>query len=541
MGTFLTDPDSTLFPDKVATREIPPGLTSANVTRAADLIALRDALYDLRYHVSGFVNVKSYGAKGDGITDDTAALQAAIAAAKAADAGLLIPRGTFLVSQILFNDCAEMHVHSLGAVIKGKTIGSYPYLVKVDRASKEMIFTGGLFIDGSFNVGYTCAVFVAGDHSMFHNMVFRNCALAWKFDDDTSAAGERGVMEVSVTGGHSYGCLRVIEAYGANTVVNFNGFFIVSGPRSVSSDPAWLAADYTAVRLVGAVLYVTGGEIVATEANTANPAVDLRPIATTDPQYQSPYGRVTVFNSPVETPVFAATTNPAAVASTDTAPVIILQGAQGSVAGNSIWITLLNTFPGSVIIKGCSFYAPNGTTRSVATILSNSATANIYLDDSSFGRGFLQGLNAITGGVVHFQGKQILNVRKSTTSIAAAALTNVAYSTSDGNSNSSRFQTAFNTGTGVFTTPAGGLRDVVIEAHAQLATPAASADFGIKINGVVYQWAEYTASNAKHLRVLIPLLNAGDTVVMAMATNTGAAILLDNSDFNRLTIMASLP
>jgi hypothetical protein len=47
------------------------------------------------------VNVFNYGAKGDGVTDDTSALNSAISAANSADATLFIPSGTYNVSNSL--------------------------------------------------------------------------------------------------------------------------------------------------------------------------------------------------------------------------------------------------------------------------------------------------------------------------------------------------------------------------------------------------------------------------------------------------------
>lgn len=44
------------------------------------------------------VNVKDYGAKGDGVTDDTASIQAAVAAIPTTGATLLFPHGTYLIS-----------------------------------------------------------------------------------------------------------------------------------------------------------------------------------------------------------------------------------------------------------------------------------------------------------------------------------------------------------------------------------------------------------------------------------------------------------
>lgn len=50
------------------------------------------------------INVKSYGATGNGVTDDTTNLQLAIAAAKAARLPVYFPRGTYLISDSLTLD-----------------------------------------------------------------------------------------------------------------------------------------------------------------------------------------------------------------------------------------------------------------------------------------------------------------------------------------------------------------------------------------------------------------------------------------------------
>ena len=62
-------------------------------------------------------NVKSYGAVGDGVTDDTAAFTTAIAAA--AGGVLVVPEGTFIVTGITINVALELRLRT-GAMIKQK-------------------------------------------------------------------------------------------------------------------------------------------------------------------------------------------------------------------------------------------------------------------------------------------------------------------------------------------------------------------------------------------------------------------------------------
>jgi hypothetical protein len=65
-------------------------------------------------HVSGFVNVRSYGAKGDGVTDDTAAIQAAIDTYTAAGAAgvVYLPAGRYRITSTIY---ARAHVTLRGA------------------------------------------------------------------------------------------------------------------------------------------------------------------------------------------------------------------------------------------------------------------------------------------------------------------------------------------------------------------------------------------------------------------------------------------
>lgn len=91
MGVFVTGNTPLPSPKIDAT---PPQGNPAELD-AADINSLWSALDDVRTQATGVVNVKSYNAKGDGTTDDTAAIAAALAVVNASGSTLFFPPGTY--------------------------------------------------------------------------------------------------------------------------------------------------------------------------------------------------------------------------------------------------------------------------------------------------------------------------------------------------------------------------------------------------------------------------------------------------------------
>ena len=87
-----------------------------------------------------WVDVRCYGAAGNGVSDDTAAIDRALAAALATGEPLFFPHGTFKLTRTLVIDYAAwadtgFRVISMGAVLDGRTISSAPVL--------EILCSGG--------------------------------------------------------------------------------------------------------------------------------------------------------------------------------------------------------------------------------------------------------------------------------------------------------------------------------------------------------------------------------------------------------------
>ncbi len=85
---------------------------------------------------SVLLNVRSFGAVGDGVCDDTAALQAAVAACPA-DGTVYVPAGTYLVHPVFLKSSMTLLIEE-GAVLLGDTERShYPILPGMVRETGE--------------------------------------------------------------------------------------------------------------------------------------------------------------------------------------------------------------------------------------------------------------------------------------------------------------------------------------------------------------------------------------------------------------------
>lgn len=153
MGTFVTDPttDATdIFPDgdKVG-QTIPVGLSVDNVMRGIEANAIRDALLDLRTDARATVHLRHYGAVGDGVTDDTASIRAAIAACPEGGRILGQQGKTYYITRQSDGQCLEI-TKALDLDWGGATILYRPYLVG-DAAATH---APAIYIHGSSGTAY---------------------------------------------------------------------------------------------------------------------------------------------------------------------------------------------------------------------------------------------------------------------------------------------------------------------------------------------------------------------------------------------------
>lgn len=135
-------------------------------------------VYDISGLVAGgaYVNVKDYGAVGDGVTDDAAAIQSALDSISVTGGVVFFPNGTYLIKQYLFYYSNQTLYFENGAtLLQGAAINAL--LIAAGDASiteyngtHDVIIDGGIFDGGAYTTNNTL---LGCSHS--RNITIRNC------------------------------------------------------------------------------------------------------------------------------------------------------------------------------------------------------------------------------------------------------------------------------------------------------------------------------------------------------------------------------
>jgi hypothetical protein len=126
------------------------------------------------------VNVKDFGAVGDGVTDDTAAIQAAVDFSLINNKSIFIPSGVYLIGQLSFSGSIEMSGNGDANTILRFNGGSYGiaatlnspnYFISINNIGFETTGTTGYAIDLNYTVlGFSDR---ADERVEFKNLRFR--------------------------------------------------------------------------------------------------------------------------------------------------------------------------------------------------------------------------------------------------------------------------------------------------------------------------------------------------------------------------------
>ena len=480
-----------------------------------------------------------FGAGGRGTTDDTEAVQRAIDSVGERPGSRLILGGKYAVTSLLVNRFG-FTIEAENAWLVARP-GPAEYLLRFAPGAHSSTITGNLFIDLDYNLGYACAINVNARHFTAHNVNMWRCPLGWLIGDRKWATSgipgdaERGDSEIEIIGGSTAHCLRAVEAVGANTIVKFTGALLYSFPWSLrDGDPrkaAWEAADCTDIRAIGALIYIDSGAIA--NFNTI-PLIDVQPIATTNREYFSDYGKVFVNSTHVEGGNFFAATNPRGIVSAGRTNSLSMLGCNGYLSSDNPVVTTDPRFLGGILIQNCGFYRA-GRTSAIAVIGNRQATVSI--DPSSFFDASAKGLNAVRGGTQKFTNRMLVQVQRAAQSIPPAGDV-VRFRDLDHLPDGADFEACYDPATGVFTCPYGGLVNVTVKAAMAVAQGAPNDVSEVEIlrNGTPVYYRKVAGYGAE-IEYTIPVLAEGDKVAVRLRSPASQA--LDGGVGNYLQITAS--
>ena len=155
----------------------------------------------------GVFNVADYGATGDGVTDDSAAIQAAIDACEAAGGGeVYFPSGTYIADNMTIDD-DFVHVTSGGGVtIKPNTLGVSGTPMEIFTVSGDSCSVSNLYLDlgDPYNVDFNYGVYGNGANGLTVEGV---SVLGSGYAISTINSDNVSIRQCSVSGYAEYGVL----------------------------------------------------------------------------------------------------------------------------------------------------------------------------------------------------------------------------------------------------------------------------------------------------------------------------------------------
>ena len=384
---------------------------------AAVLRTVQDRLRDT-------VNVKDFGAKGDGVTDDTAAIAAAYAYVKGLSLyyNLVFPPGRYLTeSQFVFTDCYFACFEMEGACFVGGSKGSnYDSVFKVINAENFKIhgawsvtadshFTGPTRDPNRYANGFYLTTAPGGAFTAIaayvdiYGLTAHHCLNGVKvgeFNNDTQIA------EVTFHGLMTPFCPSGVSVSGSQAVVTFVGSLIDSNVVTNFSPPL-TSPVYCGLLVEGSEVNIVGGEIgFHSGAPAGAAAIEIQPCSSTT--YGNQYGSVQIDNANVETTTtLALISNPRALAT----PGSTLSGFSstnckgyfGNLPTNSIAVVDVEdaSYAGAISIPDGNLFYYNAGTRTVSQInCSIAPSTRIAVGKTAFNvaSGFLDWMNGVAGG-----------------------------------------------------------------------------------------------------------------------------------------------
>jgi hypothetical protein len=209
-----------------------------------------------------YVSVKDFGAVGDGVTNDTTAFQNALNQSNKKT--VIIPAGRYLINSLEVTQQFTT-ILSEGAELVLNPVGAYTHALKL--STNFLTIVGQLTFDGGLNSNYDCTLWIKGGYGRYENITFRFCKLAIRI-------GESGVNQVSLSEMFfskciTNGCRNALEMYGLFSVANFTDCLMAG-----NEDASWAGQDGTTIKNFGGRIFYENGYLYGGSSDT-QPIIEI--------------------------------------------------------------------------------------------------------------------------------------------------------------------------------------------------------------------------------------------------------------------------
>lgn len=465
--------------------------------------------------------VANFGADPTGATDSYAALQAWADACTAHPYITATINGIFKVSQpITFVGIQGLTL--IGNCFIYPTYTSGSHVLGFKNGSGLRIY-GRIEASGVNQLGIKTPVKIWSDgpgisFGYFYGLVGSYAQNGIQFGDEAYPGAL--VSEMSLIGGHTVGTPCSVKAIGTQCYINLIGFDAVSGGEGDLSP----VTQYT-ITIIGAQVKQIGGELQHNN-NIFGAGVLVMPIA--DPTYGNTYGNYS--SSEVHTECAAPRL---LIANFDGVASPISYRSSVSIAGDhgyhsqdngplvAVHSSSFADYAGTIRTDNMSLYAPN---QRIQPNISAGPLTHVYYDERGFGYNFVKGLQAVSGGILHFSQRPVATLKNANGQTLNTSSNVVIWTDPAFNDDTYRWQT--NISSGVFTVPSGGLKNVKVESIIRINTGATvSLDIYVTPNGgtAIVRSLTMPKATTANATAFIGDLSAGDKIFVQAKLDAGTA------------------
>lgn len=418
-----------------------------------------------------------YSASGT-LAQRTAAVQSAFNYANTQKIELRLNK-SYIVDTIFLDGHLEYNITGTGNLIGGATVARQAVLeMKNCRGIKS---SSTITVSGNDNLNYSGAIKIWSDVAGGSSLLFLDfnairAYIGWIFGD--LAQPDRLLSEIVISRGFTSSTPQPLVCIGTQTVIEFNGYQLIA-----EANAPFTASTPVVAQAVGATIHINGGECILASSATGR-AFIVQPIDS--PGFDNSYGRVLVSGSQIESAsLILLAYNPSAVPSV--APNtggLRLSTCSGYHNFAGVSFQGVADFSGKVVVEEtCDFYAPALRIFDTAAM---AGPAKISISSNALFN-FKAGLGAFSGGILSFPHQEIFHADNlaGVTSSVAGTIT-LKFTNVPAGGNNLRFSANYNSATGIFTVPAGGLKNVQVFTQFTVGAPRPNSEVTILADS--YPW-----------------------------------------------------